>query len=98
MRDLASSQSFSKAVECFIVSPFLESRIPNLKSNGRTQMNHQITRSIFALALLLLSPALVVAQTNQPDKPLAPSPLAHTYSIVARDPETGQLGVAVQSN
>jgi uncharacterized Ntn-hydrolase superfamily protein len=29
---------------------------------------------------------------------LAPSPLAHTYSIVARDPETGQLGVAVQSN
>src|SRR6185437_12845950 len=26
------------------------------------------------------------------------SPLAHTYSIVARDPETGQLGVAVQSH
>src|SRR5260370_681635 len=25
-------------------------------------------------------------------------PLAHTYSIVARDPETGQLGVAVQSH
>ena len=24
--------------------------------------------------------------------------LAHTYSIVARDPETGQLGVAVQSH
>ncbi len=27
-----------------------------------------------------------------------PSQLAHTYSIVARDPETGQLGVAVQSH
>src|SRR5262249_36689174 len=26
------------------------------------------------------------------------SPLAHTYSIVARDPKTGELGVAVQSH
>lgn len=26
------------------------------------------------------------------------SPFAHTYSIVARDPETGQMGVAVQSH
>ena len=29
---------------------------------------------------------------------LVPSPLAHTYSIVARDPKTGELGVAVQSH
>jgi len=27
-----------------------------------------------------------------------PSPLAHTFSIVARDPATGELGVAVQSH
>ena len=27
-----------------------------------------------------------------------PAPLAHTYSIVARDPATGELGVAVQSH
>lgn len=27
-----------------------------------------------------------------------PSELAHTYSIVARDPQTGQMGVAVQSH
>jgi len=27
-----------------------------------------------------------------------PSPLAHTYSIVARDPATGEMGVAVQSH
>jgi uncharacterized Ntn-hydrolase superfamily protein len=27
-----------------------------------------------------------------------PAPLAHTYSIVARDPKTGELGVAVQSH
>jgi uncharacterized Ntn-hydrolase superfamily protein len=28
----------------------------------------------------------------------APSPVAHTFSIVARDPATGELGVAVQSH
>src|SRR5512143_4246288 len=27
-----------------------------------------------------------------------PSPVAHTFSIVARDPATGELGVAVQSH
>src|SRR3989442_962809 len=27
-----------------------------------------------------------------------PTPLAHTYSIVARDPATGEMGVAVQSH
>lgn len=30
--------------------------------------------------------------------PLAADPLVHTFSIVARDPATGQLGVAVQSH
>ncbi len=30
--------------------------------------------------------------------PAVRSPLIHTYSIVARDAETGQLGVAVQSH
>jgi len=29
---------------------------------------------------------------------IAPAPLAHTYSIVARDPATGEMGVAVQSH
>src|SRR5260370_26648598 len=32
------------------------------------------------------------------DQIAAACPLAHTYSIVARDPATGQLGVAVQSH
>ncbi|TAH35096.1 MAG: M20/M25/M40 family metallo-hydrolase [Planctomycetota bacterium] len=41
-------------------------------------------RSMFTLALVLLVQA--------------PSPPVSTYSIVARDPETGQLGVAVQSH
>lgn len=43
--------------------------------------------------LLPLTAAIVVPQ----DAP-APSPLAHTFSIVARDPETGEMGVAVQSH
>jgi uncharacterized Ntn-hydrolase superfamily protein len=40
----------------------------------------------------VLSSALM-AQVYSPD-----SPLAHTYSIVARDPETGEMAVGVQSH
>src|SRR5258705_2709525 len=36
-------------------------------------------------------------KSNDPEK-IWREPLVHTYSIVARDPETGQLGVAVQSH
>ncbi len=42
---------------------------------------------LFAPVLLLVAGAGV-----------PPAPLAHTYSIVARDPATGELGVAVQSH
>src|SRR5437867_10127924 len=42
----------------------------------------------FLPALLVLSPG------GGPP----PSPLAHTFSIVARDPATGEMGVAVQSH
>ncbi|HEX3130017.1 MAG TPA: DUF1028 domain-containing protein [Thermoanaerobaculia bacterium] len=45
-------------------------------------------RSLWLAALLLLSPAAVQAG----------DPLAHTFSIVARDPATGEFGVAVQSH
>jgi uncharacterized Ntn-hydrolase superfamily protein len=44
------------------------------------------------LAIAALCP-IVRAQ-----EPKRPGPLAHTYSIVARDPKTGQMGVAVQSH
>ena len=40
----------------------------------------------------MLSLALVLAVSAVPSRPV------HTYSIVARDPETGELGVAVQSH
>ena len=43
--------------------------------------------------LLLVPVALGLAVPAAP-----PAPLAHTYSIVARDPNTGEMGVAVQSH
>jgi uncharacterized Ntn-hydrolase superfamily protein len=61
-------------------------------------MNNRAARILFVVNFLLLSPPLVVAQTDKTDKPFVKPPLAHTYSIVARDPATGQLGVAVQSH
>ncbi len=44
----------------------------------------------FALALLTLPAAAQVYSTT--------GPLAHTFSIVARDPKTGEMAVAVQSH
>jgi uncharacterized Ntn-hydrolase superfamily protein len=46
-----------------------------------------------ALLASLALPALAVVTTGG-----VPAPLAHTYSIVARDPVTGDMGVAVQSH
>ena len=54
--------------------------------------------TLFVLLLL----AVVVCQPNVPsmasDKPVIPLRPVHTFSIVARDPATGELGVAVQSH
>lgn len=44
------------------------------------------------LVLLLIPIALVMGQSVFSDR------LVHTYSIVARDPKTGEMGVAVQSH
>jgi uncharacterized Ntn-hydrolase superfamily protein len=44
---------------------------------------------VFAIALTFQS----IAQTTKPS-----DPLAHTFSIVARDPNTGEMAVAVQSH
>lgn len=46
----------------------------------------------FSLLLVLLSPIILSTQTISPTRPV------HTYSIVARDAKTGELGVAVQSH
>jgi uncharacterized Ntn-hydrolase superfamily protein len=47
---------------------------------------------VHALSVFALPALAVVAPTGKP------SPLAHTFSIVARDAKTGELGVAVQSH
>jgi len=49
-----------------------------------------------ALTLALSTLAVPMLAIVAPGR--APSPLAHTYSIVARDPRTGEMGVAVQSH
>jgi uncharacterized Ntn-hydrolase superfamily protein len=52
---------------------------------------------IVVIATVLL--AIVLSVSGQTlDKPATPLRPVHTYSIVARDPATGELGVAVQSH
>jgi uncharacterized Ntn-hydrolase superfamily protein len=48
--------------------------------------------------LLWIVAITCIATTALASESFLPSRLAHTYSIVARDPETGDLGVAVQSH
>ncbi|MBI4363961.1 MAG: DUF1028 domain-containing protein, partial [Candidatus Latescibacteria bacterium] len=43
-------------------------------------------------------PAARASRADAPPAARITDPLAHTFSIVARDPETGDLGVAVQSH
>ncbi|MCX6552506.1 MAG: DUF1028 domain-containing protein, partial [Acidobacteria bacterium] len=68
-----------------------------------------LRRVVFAAVTLLLLMAAPLAAQSLPsqcgrdatwDRGLAgrPGPLAHTFSIVARDPVTGDMGVAVQSH
>ena len=51
--------------------------------------------TIRALFLIFLSPFAIFEASADSAKPLRP---VHTYSIVARDPATGELGAAVQSH
>lgn len=49
---------------------------------------------LFICVILLVS----ILTTDIYSQTAFSTPLAHTYSIVARDPETGEMGVAVQSH
>jgi uncharacterized Ntn-hydrolase superfamily protein len=51
------------------------------------------TFGLLAISLFIISDPLNFSQTFYSD-----NPLIATYSIVARDPETGEMGVAVQSH
>jgi uncharacterized Ntn-hydrolase superfamily protein len=53
-----------------------------------------MSRLAAVLGVLLLAPIALIADPS-PAVPLRP---VHTYSIVARDPATGEMGVAVQSH
>jgi uncharacterized Ntn-hydrolase superfamily protein len=48
--------------------------------------------SVFLFCLLVLATPAAAQVANEPSRPV------HTFSIVARDPVTGELGVAVQSH
>ncbi len=47
--------------------------------------------------IIIISVLLLISGTNKAQY-FSGNPLAHTYSIVARDPETGEIGAAVQSH
>src|SRR6185436_7207201 len=53
---------------------------------------------VFALVLLTLVVSMPGVSGVASDKPAVPLRPVHTFSIVARDPATGELGVAVQSH
>lgn len=50
------------------------------------------------LLIVVTAPALRAQQIETSRKVVTPSRPVHTFSIVARDPATGELGVAVQSH
>jgi uncharacterized Ntn-hydrolase superfamily protein len=65
------------------------------------KMKHNIACSICLVLTALSISSVAVAENDNSDKyqrPNLPLRPAHTYSIVARDPATGQLGAAVQSH
>ena len=56
-------------------------------------------RTVLVLAVLaMVVPMLFVMPTSSAEGTVKVTRPVHTYSIVARDPETGEMGVAVQSH
>jgi uncharacterized Ntn-hydrolase superfamily protein len=55
-------------------------------------------RLLLALVVAFSFSAPASAQQNKPGPPVYPLRPVHTFSIVARDPNTGEIGVAVQSH
>ena len=69
--------------------------IRSWKTEGTELLRLPASRVTIAPIMLttLIALALLPATLSRPS-----SPLVHTYSIVARDPSTGEMGVAVQSH
>jgi uncharacterized Ntn-hydrolase superfamily protein len=64
-----------------------------MKQNGGTKNMRILVTGIFLV--LLVSDTAFAQSRDRIETPRRP---VHTYSIVARDPDTGELGVAVQSH
>lgn len=69
---------------------YLKLSEPSAKEGTINEM--RIMKKFFLFLLML------VTGTGLAQRPYGKEPLAHTYSIVAIDPETGDMGVAVQSH
>jgi uncharacterized Ntn-hydrolase superfamily protein len=79
----------------FSVSNFLANPVQALLLGG--QALHLI-QTAFNMKQVLPILSLLLGQSLAAQVYKKEAPLAHTYSIVARDPQTGELGVAVQSH
>src|SRR4051812_48527825 len=83
--------------------PMLILRRERLGAQGGQMMKREL--EIVGLIALMLSFIMMMtpkasAQNNQSETRARPRPMrpVHTFSIVARDPVTGEIGVAVQSH
>lgn len=71
----------------------------NLKPNFDMEVVNFMRFIMSILLTLLVAPVSFTQQDRSAHgKFVSPGRLVHTYSIVARDPNTGELGVAVQSH
>lgn len=61
-------------------------------------MTFQLSAAFAVVSLVAAGAVPARAQDGLPATPAARGPLAHTFSVVARDPKTGEMGVAVQSH
>jgi len=66
-----------------------------MKGWPRPGLRSRVRSFLLPVVLLLAAPGPAAPATMTADAPLRP---VHTFSIVARDPSTGELGVAVQSH
>ena len=73
------------------------SAAPGTRDSGRGTRDSRLGAAIMAAAVAM---GLVAGGASAQPTEIAgkPGPLAHTFSIVARDAATGELGVAVQSH
>jgi uncharacterized Ntn-hydrolase superfamily protein len=81
----------------FLIKVEMTNCISTKKAGGRLP---QVMRLIFTVLLILAILPISYSQQNKPtcEKAITPRRPVHTFSIVARDPNTGELGVAVQSH